>query len=192
MSCVLKSPVAIIVLGYNLKADFFQEIIKSRAEEAVNIYKCLKKMHDEVNIIFSGGDVAGNGIAEASVMKVWANEYSEYTIPPEDIIVETESKTTEENAKEVLKKVKGKGYESFVLCTSDFHRERAAFIFDCVFRDIKASFCSIGVITDSLVTGSVNKKKMFFVLKQKRGEEKKYLEEYIRKNSRCMARARVR
>ncbi len=192
MSCVLKSPIAIVVLGYNLREDFFQEIIKSRAEEAVNIYKCLKKMHDEVKIIFSGGDVANRGIEEATVMKNLAEYYSDYTIPSQDIIVETESKTTEENAKKVLEKVKGKGYKSFVLCTSDFHMERADFIFDCVFRGIKASFCSIGVITDSLVTGSVKKSKMFFVLNQKRGEEKKYLEEYIRKNSRCMARARVR
>ena len=187
MSCVLKSPIAIVVLGYNLSKDYALEITRSRAEEAVNIYKCLKKMHDEVKIIF-----AGRGIAEANAMKEYAEYYSDYTIPPQDIIVEKESKTTEENAKKVLKKVKGKGYESFVLCTSDFHRERAAFIFDCVFRGIKASFCSIGVITDSLVTGSVNEKKMFFVLKQKRGEEEKYLEEYIIKNSRCMARARVR
>lgn len=192
MACVLKSPIAIVVLGYNLRADFFQEIIKSRAEEAVNIYKCLKKMYDKVNIIFSGGDVANRGIAEASVMKNLAEYYSDYTIPSQDIIVEKESKTTEENAKKVLEKVKGKGYKSFVLCTSDFHRERAAFIFDCVFRDIKASFCSIGVITDSLVTGSMEKSKMFFVLNQKRGEEEEYLEEYIRKNSRCMTRARVR
>lgn len=72
-------------------------------------------------IIFSGAAAEGD-ISNASAMK---NIAMRKGVPAKAILIEEDSKTTEENAKDVTKIVKIEGISSIILVTSPYHQRRA-------------------------------------------------------------------
>lgn len=72
-------------------------------------------------IIFSGAAAEGE-VSNASAMK---NIATRKGVPAKDILIEEDSRTTEENAKDVAGIVKDEGFKSVILVTSPYHQRRA-------------------------------------------------------------------
>lgn len=186
MSCLLKSPVAIIVLGHNIKVENDLEIIKSRVLASLKIYDTLKRMLKVVKIIFSGGQRDGDLMNESEAMKHYAIYYGDDSIE-KDIIIEDKSTTTCEKAVNSFKMLKN--YKSFVLCTSKFHVPRAAFTFDYVFKGMKAKVCTYGVSDEELLN-IVEVPKEKIALTQKlvllEAAEKEKFDDFIKNKQQCV------
>lgn len=72
-------------------------------------------------IIFSGAAAEGE-VSNASAMK---NIAIRKGVPAKDILIEEDSRTTEENAVDVAKIVKRQGFGNLILVTSPYHQRRA-------------------------------------------------------------------
>lgn len=184
----LKSPIVIIVLGYDLTKPFANEILSSRVWTALREYKKLKKKFDVVKLLFTGGNPSKRNIlSEGEAMADFAIRYN---IPETDIIIETESDDTLENAHFTVKLLKKYNFNSFILISSEFHIERAAFIFDCIFKyNYKNKMlCHISVPNSNIPSehlGVVKKNKLPFVLHNIKLEEEKGLTKLIIENQVC-------
>lgn len=116
-----------IVLGQSLKPDgIASQVLIDRAIMA-------KKLLDSgkvTKVVVSGGDAAGVGRTEASMM---AEVLVKQGVPRSAIIQESQALTTGENAWFLLRWIP-KGTGTLYLITSDFHMARAKYIFQAVFN----------------------------------------------------------
>ncbi len=112
----------IVVLGYpSLDSNNISPIQKTRVDKAIQLYNndYAKK------ILFSGGAVQ-NKFIEAETMKSYALKNG---IPNENILIETESKNTEENIELCYNILAGKNISDIIVITSKYHTKRSNYIF---------------------------------------------------------------
>jgi len=64
-------------------------------------------------------------------------------IPKSSFLLETQSRTTFENAKYSLKLLQERGYKSAIVVTSPYHTRRASIIFAQVFKGIDITICAV-------------------------------------------------
>lgn len=98
-----------------------------RIWQAIDLYK--SKKISKICIVGKHGDVTDKGLDEANQLKL---QLLEWGIPPLDIIVETDSRNTNENAQytAALFKQSYPHFDSFLLITSARHMKRAKASFD--------------------------------------------------------------
>lgn len=89
-------------------------------------YYLCKKQAAVCRIIASGGDPTKHGTAEASVM---ARELIAIGVSPTDIITETNSGNTYENARFCAEIVRSEQLNNLILVTSGFHMTRSLRLF---------------------------------------------------------------
>jgi uncharacterized SAM-binding protein YcdF (DUF218 family) len=106
-----------------IKPSFFSY---SRIYEAANLYFLCKKSANQCNIITSGGDVSKFGKSEAEI-------YFEHLIAlgvnKDDIILESKSNNTYQNAEFSSVIIKAKKYDQVFLVTSSLHLKRSLLYF---------------------------------------------------------------
>jgi uncharacterized SAM-binding protein YcdF (DUF218 family) len=112
---------AIVVIGGDHKPD--------RIARAVYLYE---QGYAPIVILSAGTPVweGDEQIAEAEVMRRQAVAVG---LPPEAILMETESQTTRENAIYTRTLSEANGLDSFLLVTSTYHSRRACHLFNTVF-----------------------------------------------------------
>lgn len=116
-----------VVLGQSLKPDGTPpQALVDRAKKA----KKLLQEGKVIKVIVSGGDPAGVGRTEASMM---ATVLELEGIPKSSIIQESQATTSAENAWFALRWIP-KGTGQFYIVTSDFHMARATYIFKETFN----------------------------------------------------------
>ncbi len=94
----------------------------SRFVAAVKLYFSCKKQSASCHILLSGGDPSNNKITEAEVM---ARDLLSINVDKNDLILESKSLNTFQNAKFSSAIVKEKNFDQVVLLTSGFHLRRA-------------------------------------------------------------------
>ncbi len=99
----------------------------SRIQEAARLYFQCRNSNGRCQILTSGGDTGGHGRSEAEIMK---QELMELGINEMDVLTETKSRNTFENAKLTAALVRDMNFEFMVLVTSGFHLERAQLMFE--------------------------------------------------------------
>lgn len=99
----------------------------SRLQEAARLYFQCRNSQGRCQILTSGGDTGGHGRSEAEIMK---QELIELGINEMDVLTETKSRNTFENAKLTAALVSDMNFEFMVLVTSGFHLERARLMFE--------------------------------------------------------------
>lgn len=115
----------ILVLGAGLDGNKVGKILKSRLDKAIEYYK----LHDDVDIIVSGGFGKNKNITEAQAMYTYLIENG---VNKDKIIKEDKATTTLENIKfsqEILKKRKH-GDKKVLIVTNEFHLYRSMVIAD--------------------------------------------------------------
>ncbi len=123
---------AIVVLGKGMERD---NQLTSFGKESTKVAVDLFELGYSGKVIFSGGIGRwnkGRGITEAEAMKDYAKKSG---MPGENIYTEAQSRDTVENAgytKEILERM---GAKKVVVVTTDFHIDRAAYIFDRLLGD---------------------------------------------------------
>ncbi len=95
----------------------------SRTDEAIRLYKS----GWATTLIFSGAAADKSGPSNAEVMRARAVEFG---VDPNDILTDTVSETTMENAAETSNIFKQHGIKSAILVTSRYHERRAMLEFD--------------------------------------------------------------
>ncbi|MBU0437738.1 YdcF family protein [Staphylococcus succinus] len=122
---ILKKPDFIIVLGSGLVGDKVPPLLASRINKGIELYNKYKNVK-EVKMIFSGGQGEDESIPEGRAMANYARDKG---VPNNQIIEETESKTTYENLLYSKKKMEKllKNYNCIVV-TNNFHVLRAVLI----------------------------------------------------------------
>ncbi|KAN0023658.1 hypothetical protein ACTFIV_008045 [Dictyostelium citrinum] len=129
---------AIVVLGYSLHSDGMPtQILKERVVLACEYYTKLNDVEGEkTKLILSGKgkeestdpDRAFNSEAEAMNEIALQNDVS-----PFDILIESNSSNTAENARFTLNYLQKIGVQRLFIVTSDFHVLRSQYIFQTVF-----------------------------------------------------------
>lgn len=123
---------AIILLGAGTVKVLNGDLIKptsisySRIDEAARLYNSCKKSGNKCVVIISGGDPLKNGKSEA---EVYQSELYDYGVAPLDIILESKSLNTYQNAKFTNEILKSSHYDRIVLVTSGIHIKRAVLDF---------------------------------------------------------------
>ena len=114
-----------ILLKNNTVKPFF--VSYSRIYEAARLYSLCRKTHSECKVIISGGDPRGLGKSEALV---YSQELLGVGVKASDIILESHSNNTFENAKftSAILKSQGVHYKVF-LVTSGIHMKRSLLYF---------------------------------------------------------------
>lgn len=122
-----KSPEAIqpadciIVLGSRVTADGPSRDLEGRLERA---YKLYVEGYAQA-IIVCGAKLDAEPIAEAQAMQAWLLEKG---IPQEHIFLDTASYNTRQNLENAQAIMEEQHFMSAILCTSDFHGTRAAWL----------------------------------------------------------------
>jgi len=121
----------IIVLGSGQarwSADFVgpQVFGISRTTEAARLYADCKKAGKLCNVIAAGGDPSASGQSEAVTMKALLLQLG---VSESDVLTETESRNTYENARNVRKVIEDRKFENQILVTSGFHMKRSELCF---------------------------------------------------------------
>lgn len=98
----------------------------SRMTEGVRLYLECKKTNKVCNIICAGGDPSKVGEAEAVTMSRLLQKLG---VAEADILIETESRNTYENAQNVFKNLNGSKFDQTLLVTSSFHMKRSEICF---------------------------------------------------------------
>ncbi|MFM0053126.1 YdcF family protein [Caballeronia grimmiae] len=101
----------------------------SRIEHAAAAYASCKANGRVCNVIISGGDPEGHGIADA---ELYAEQIVTLGVEQADVVLEARSNTTYENAKYVEPLLRSGRYDVVVLVTSAYHMRRAEIAFDRV------------------------------------------------------------
>jgi uncharacterized SAM-binding protein YcdF (DUF218 family) len=102
----------------------------ARISEGVEIY-----MDGFSDIIIFSGAAAEGEVSNASAMR---NIAMRKGVPIDAILIEEDSKTTDENAIDVARVVKREGFKSIILVTSPYHQRRAYGAFrDALGKDFK-------------------------------------------------------
>ena len=120
----------LIVLGGPLTDDNKPGIwLKSRLDKAIQIYN--KYVFDY--IIVTGGDPSEKNITEAEIMYNYLKHY----ISVDKMYKETKANNTFENAIYTKKMIMNTEIKNIYVLTSDFHIDRAEYIFENVFNYYK-------------------------------------------------------
>lgn len=98
----------------------------SRIHEATRLYYDCKAHSSRCRILISGGDAAGIGISEALVM---LNELQEVGVKTTDIITETQSLNTFQNARFSSELIHKDNFDRLLLVTSGTHMRRSLLLF---------------------------------------------------------------
>jgi uncharacterized SAM-binding protein YcdF (DUF218 family) len=123
---------AIVVLGAGTtiwpnSGDLSNHIMGySRVYEAARLYFSCKKKSAYCRVIPSGGDPNNHGISEAEIM---AKDLANVGVLPAEIIVESKSKDTFQNAQFTTQMLNGQKFDTIILVTSGFHMRRALLYF---------------------------------------------------------------
>lgn len=121
----------IIVLGSG-QARWSKEFVSpqvfgiSRTTEAARLYFDCKKAGKICTVITSGGDPSTTGESEAVTMKTLLLQLG---VAENEILTETESRNTFENAQFVFKAVAEQKFANYILVTSGFHMKRSELCF---------------------------------------------------------------
>lgn len=91
-------------------------------------------------IYISGGSPLQNQESESSV---YARELISLGVNSEDIIVEENSKNTNENALFIKQELEKNGIKNIILITSAFHMKRSMFIFEKNLDGVGNCSCSL-------------------------------------------------
>lgn len=108
---------------------------KYRIQETAQIWLKYKRLTQETSVPLPVLYMAGMGpkLTWAQLEKHFQEDVNA-VIRPEDVVLETESVNTEENAEFFLRKLRERGWNKVLLVTSSYHLKRAHDIFDRVFR----------------------------------------------------------
>jgi uncharacterized SAM-binding protein YcdF (DUF218 family) len=98
----------------------------SRIFEATRLYSLCKKAHKDCTIIITGGNAIVDGNSEA---EVYQRALLQVGIDANDMVLETKSMNTYENAKFTTPLLHEKKYENIFLVTSAIHLKRALLYF---------------------------------------------------------------
>lgn len=127
----------LIVLGApNDENGELSAIAKARCEQAIKEYRC----HSGYKILLTGG--------YGDHFNTTENPHAFYTkgyllarqIPEQDILEFVESSNTLEDARLSYPIVKRYGVKHVIVVTSDFHLDRAKYIFQQTFKDVQLFF----------------------------------------------------
>lgn len=97
-----------------------------RIFEAARLYNLCKKSSNNCTIIISGGDALSKAKSEA---EVYQNELNNIGINNADIILESRSLNTYQNAEFTSDIIKSKNFDNIILDTSGIHMKRALLYF---------------------------------------------------------------
>ncbi|MBP2623197.1 YdcF family protein [Streptococcus oricebi] len=114
---IRKEPDYIIVLGSGLLGDKVPPLLAQRLDKGQLLYQ---KFGQRPQIIVSGGQGPDEKVAEASAMAAYLLEKG---VPSEDILLEKQSKTTQENL--IFSKTLMKKDSQVLVVTNSFHALRA-------------------------------------------------------------------
>lgn len=123
-----KSRNIIVVLGGGLVKSPQNEFVSpniiaySRIHEAARLYFACKFKAQHCSILVSGGDPLKIGISEAEVM---SRELKEIGVLNKDVILESKSNNTFQNAQFSSEVIRAQQFDQVVLVTSGFHMQRA-------------------------------------------------------------------
>lgn len=109
---------AAIVLGAAAWGDEPSPVLRERIEHAIALYR--ESRVDKV--ILTGGRSEGAPSADASVARAYARRRG---LPPEDVLVETSSRTTRENLAFARQVGAQAGLASFAIVSDPLHLKRA-------------------------------------------------------------------
>ncbi len=122
-----------IVLGAAVNSDKPSPVFKERINHAVNLYKD----GNIQKILFTGGKGENKAYAESVVAKEYSSALG---VLQDDIMIESESRTTKENILQSKKLLEESNLKSALLVTDPLHTKRAMMIAkDNGFIDISAS-----------------------------------------------------
>ncbi|NGY88777.1 YdcF family protein [Bacillus megaterium] len=109
---------ATIVLGANAWGDKPSPVLRERVNHSIWLYKngYVKK------IIFTGGRGEGSTYSESEVSKKYAMDKG---IPEMDILIETQSKITEENLEYAFNVSRKHNLKTFILVSDPLHMKRS-------------------------------------------------------------------
>ncbi len=123
---------AIILLGFGVvkwppgNQVSVPPIGASRIQETVRLYYGCKKQSSKCKVIVSGGDTGKFGVPEAQLM---AEMLKSIGVSPDDIILETQSLNTFQNAEFVTKILNQHQFNRVVVVTSGLHMRRTLLYF---------------------------------------------------------------
>ena len=120
---VRKADVIVVLCGGIDKGRYLSLVSSQRMVRGAQLYFEGKAK----KVLFSGGILPKNGVAEASVM---AQEAKRLNIPAEDILVERRSQTTREKVVEVKKITEALRWKSLILVTSCCKMKRSLMAFE--------------------------------------------------------------
>ncbi|MGF9695659.1 YdcF family protein [Paenibacillus sp. MABNR03] len=109
---------AAIILGAAVDGDDPSPVFRERIEHAVWLYR-QGTIH---NLIFTGGSGRTGERTEAEVGRDYAVEHG---VDPADILIETQSRITEENLVNSIKIGKKAGYHTYTIVSDPLHMKRA-------------------------------------------------------------------
>lgn len=109
---------AAVVLGAAAWNDGPSPVLRERINHAIWLYE--NKYVDK--IIFTGGKAKGDKVAESEIARDYAIKHH---INPEDILIETKSKITEENLKYAFEIAGEQNVKTFTIVSDPLHMKRA-------------------------------------------------------------------
>ena len=145
----VKTDVA-VVLGAAAWDDEPSPVLRERINHAIWLYE-----NDYVDkIIFTGGKGKGNQYAESEVARDYAIKNN---VNPEDILIETTSKITEENLKYAYEIAVEENFDTFTIVSDPLHMKRAILMAKNIGMEAYSS------PTQSSVYKTLNSKVPFFL-----------------------------
>ncbi len=91
-------------------------------------------------VLFSGGSLDRGSVSSAELM---ARDAVAGGVPSAAVIVEPESRTTQDNARLVRDRMRKEGFRTALLVTSGYHQRRAALAFSRAFAGSDLSFANV-------------------------------------------------
>ncbi|MEZ5015785.1 MAG: YdcF family protein [Flavipsychrobacter sp.] len=112
----------IVILGYPVKStDTLNDVLLSRLDKGIDLFR-----YGFARKIIVSGAAVHNNIVEAEVMAAYCIKNE---IPPESLILERKARNTYENALYSVRLMKQLNYNSAIVVTSSFHKQRADYLF---------------------------------------------------------------
>ncbi|MEB3180887.1 MAG: YdcF family protein [Nostocaceae cyanobacterium] len=109
---------AAIILGAEIWGDQPSPVFRERINHGITLYK----QGNVNNLIFTGGSSDGNELTEATVARHYAIEHG---IPEADILIETKSRTTQQNLENALQVAASHKLSKFLIVSDPLHLKRA-------------------------------------------------------------------
>jgi uncharacterized SAM-binding protein YcdF (DUF218 family) len=123
---------AIIVLGGGTRHDFYQRLVPegdgmARIDLAASLYRRCVETEQACFVVMSGGNPQHHERSEADL---YAGYLLDAGVKRSDLIVENQSLDTYENARNTVKLLRSRQYDTAVLVTSSLHMHRAMLAFE--------------------------------------------------------------